>query len=272
MANRPVSIFIAYAEPDEYGSTELQKHLVMLRRKKVVSFFDQHKSIAMGADRTKAIEEGLQLADIILLILSPDFVASDECYDIQEKAIAMSAETALPVIPVLYKECDWTELEAIGRLQPLPRNKKFFGSNRQDEDRVFTAISKEIGAMAKQLQPTLQPKTQNPSTPQPKTPQPLNPSIQNPSTQNPKPPPPTPIDTSDLIDLFTRGDSKKVLELLVDRTQGNADLFAKVVQMKARWQRLENDIMNGVISHSNSQIETNRINQALLNFIMGLGK
>jgi len=73
----------------------------------------------MGRD----IDQHLYEADVILLAVSSDFIASSYCFD-REMAVAlerMRRQEAL-VVPIILEACDWTVITHLSELQALPTN------------------------------------------------------------------------------------------------------------------------------------------------------
>src|SRR5579864_9832732 len=80
----PLSIFISYAHEDELLRQQLEAHLSLLRRQGLIA--DWHdRQILAGDEWTRDIDQHLETASIILLLISPDFLASDYCYDTEMK-------------------------------------------------------------------------------------------------------------------------------------------------------------------------------------------
>src|SRR5215204_933285 len=121
-AAEPVEVFISYSHRDDDLRAELQTHLVMLRRNGVVREWSDRR-INPGQEWDKQIDEHLESADIILLLVSPNFLASDYCYDI-EVARAMERHEAgeARVIPVILRHCDDWQSAPFGKLQALPKD------------------------------------------------------------------------------------------------------------------------------------------------------
>lgn len=106
---KEIKIFFSYSHKDRGMRDELEKHLVMLKRKKLISTWHD-KEISAGSELDKEIDENLLTADIILLLISIDFLASDYCYDIEmEKALEMHKSGQAVVIPIILRECDWSD-------------------------------------------------------------------------------------------------------------------------------------------------------------------
>lgn len=103
-----------------------------------------------GEDFGAAIAAELEKADLILLLVSPDFLASDYCYE-REMARAMErhAAGAAKVLPVILRPCDWHEAP-FGRLLATPTDGKPI-TKFADLDDAFLEVTKAIKAAAASL-------------------------------------------------------------------------------------------------------------------------
>jgi hypothetical protein len=104
------SLFFSYSHADENLRDQLEKHLSGLQRQGIISSWHDRR-ITAGANFGQAIDAHLNTADIILLLISPDFIASDYCY---EKEMTMALERhqlgEARVVPVILRPCDWHDL------------------------------------------------------------------------------------------------------------------------------------------------------------------
>ncbi|MBL6988114.1 MAG: TIR domain-containing protein [Methylobacter sp.] len=146
----PVKLFISYSHEDEDLRAELEKHLKPLQRKKVIDTWHDRK-IGVGTEWQQAIDEKLETADIVLLLVSPDFLNSDYCNDMEiQCAMRKHEEKTTVVIPILLRHCD-TDGAAFMKIQGLPKNllpvKKW-----NDQDEAFTDIAKGIRIVARLIQ------------------------------------------------------------------------------------------------------------------------
>ena len=118
-SDEPLEIVISYAHRDQALKDELIVHLSPLRRQGIIA--DWHdRNINAGADWKKEIDTHLDTAGMILLLVSPDFIASDYCYEIEMKrALERHYAGECRVIPVFLRACDWKG-SPFGRLQGLP--------------------------------------------------------------------------------------------------------------------------------------------------------
>ena len=80
----PVELFIAYSHVDELLKDELIKHLSPMSRSGIIEEWHDRR-INPGADWTSQISDALNRCQIILLLISADFIHSDYCYGVEMK-------------------------------------------------------------------------------------------------------------------------------------------------------------------------------------------
>jgi hypothetical protein len=116
-----VRLFYSYARLDEDLRRRMEGHLSLLKRNGViVSWHD--REILAGAPWAGAIDQHLEEADVILLLISSFFLASDYCFDIEMKrALERQKAGQALVIPIILRPVDWHDAP-FARLQCLPRN------------------------------------------------------------------------------------------------------------------------------------------------------
>lgn len=114
-------IFISYAHEDEDLKKELDKHLKVLKRSSKIQVWNDRELLA-GQEWDQTIMSELNMANIILLLISVDFNASDFIWD-KELASAMKRheEGTAHVVPIILRKCEWSSLP-YAKLQALPRN------------------------------------------------------------------------------------------------------------------------------------------------------
>lgn len=140
----PLQLFYsyAYARRDERLRNELEKHLSALRNQGYITDWHNRKIVA-GKEWAREVDEHFDTAHIILLLVSPDFMASNYCNDVQIKR-AMERHDAgeARVIPILLRPVDWHDAP-FGKLQALPFNGKPI-SSWQNTDEALYQIAQEI--------------------------------------------------------------------------------------------------------------------------------
>ena len=118
-----VKVFFSYSHKDESLRNELDTHLSILKRNGIINSWHDRRIVA-GTDFSKEIDSYLKNADIILLLISPDFLDSDYCYD-NEMKIAMTRHDNAEciVIPVILRPCRWQDAP-FGKLLAIPTDGK----------------------------------------------------------------------------------------------------------------------------------------------------
>ena len=115
------TLFFSYSHVDENLRDQLQIHLAGLQRQGLISSWHDRR-ITAGDDFGEAIDSHIDTADVILLLVSPDFIASDYCYEREMKrALERHQRAAARVIPVILRPCDWKDLP-FGKLLATPKD------------------------------------------------------------------------------------------------------------------------------------------------------
>jgi hypothetical protein len=115
------NVFISYSHKDETFRNDLEEHLSMLRRKGVISVWHDRKILA-GDDWKGKIDENMDKADIVLFLISPSFLASDYCYDIEvKKAIENKESGRCQIISIIIRSCDWHDCD-FSMFQAVPKD------------------------------------------------------------------------------------------------------------------------------------------------------
>jgi internalin A len=123
MVDSPLKVFYSYAHKDDTLRNEMETHLKILERRGLISPWHD-RLIRQGDQWAGEIDVNLEIADIILLLVSADFIASDYCYS-KEMTLALEREKAgkARVIPVILRDCHWKGAP-FGDFQGLPKDFK----------------------------------------------------------------------------------------------------------------------------------------------------
>jgi hypothetical protein len=119
--SKAIEIFIAYAHEDEKLRNELEKRLVTMHRQGLITAWYDSQIVA-GSNRKQEINKHLNNAGIILLLVSPDYIASDECYEIEKHAMERYNAGEARVIPIILNYAEWEEA-SFSDLEILPSNR-----------------------------------------------------------------------------------------------------------------------------------------------------
>lgn len=143
------SVFFSYSHADEALRDQLEKQLSILRRQGVIETWHDRR-IGAGEEIDRAISENLMSADIILLLISPDFINSDYCYDC-EMTVAMERHERgeAIVIPVILRACQWHGAP-FGKLNATPPDGRPI-TQAVDRDQAFLEVANAVQAAAKRL-------------------------------------------------------------------------------------------------------------------------
>ena len=144
-----VEVFYTYAHKDETFRNKLETHLSLLQRQGLITaWHDRH--IQPGTDWSQAIDEHLERASVILLLISADFLASDYCYGIEMKrALERQKANEARVIPILLRPVDWKEAP-FAYLQALPIGAKPI-STWSNRDAAFTNVAAGIRRVIEEI-------------------------------------------------------------------------------------------------------------------------
>src|SRR5436305_801385 len=154
---REIKLFYCYAREDRPLRDELEKHLSWLKRRyQLTNWHD--REILPGEEWEQAIDTHLNTAQLILLLISSDFMASDYCYGKEmQRALERHRAGTCRVIPILMRPTYWEEAP-FSSLQLLPIN-AIPVTRWPDRDEAFQNVVTEISRTIKDL--ILPDKTQN---------------------------------------------------------------------------------------------------------------
>lgn len=116
--------FISYCHHDKAALERLHVHLKNLTRGgHIETWYD--RDILAGSDLNAEIERELESADIFLLLVSPDFIASDYCVEREmARALERHATGKARMVPIIVEECDWKAMGELRQLKAVPTDGK----------------------------------------------------------------------------------------------------------------------------------------------------
>ena len=122
-SKRPYNVFYSYADEDANLLKKLDNHLRILERQGEIKAWDK-RNISAGREREREVYNLMNKSSIILLLISPNFFASDYSYIIEmTHAIKRRRENEAYIIPILLRPCVW-DLEGLPlrEYEVLPSN------------------------------------------------------------------------------------------------------------------------------------------------------
>jgi hypothetical protein len=146
---RPIQLFYSYAREDERLRKKLENHLSGLRYDGIIEDWND-RMIEAGSEWNSQIDQYLNRADIILLLVSPYFMSSPYIRNVElNRAMERHDAGEARVIPVIMCPCDWKGA-SFGKLQALPRDAKAVTS-WPNQDEAFLDIALGIRKVVEEL-------------------------------------------------------------------------------------------------------------------------
>ena len=98
--------FISYSHEDATLLNHFHRHLSALRRTTLLESWDDREILA-GQNIDNEVDRRLDQADLFLPLISPDFIASNYCYDREfQRALELHGQGRILIVPVILRDCD----------------------------------------------------------------------------------------------------------------------------------------------------------------------
>jgi CheY-like chemotaxis protein len=152
MLEESISVFYSYAQDDERLQKRLEQHLSALQQQGTIVTWHK-RNIHAGSEWQKEVDKHLNTAQIILLLISASFLASQYCYSVEmQRALERQKCGDAHVIPIILRPVDWRE-SPFGKLQVLPHGEKpVTGRSWKNLDEAFASIAHDIRGIVVHLQ------------------------------------------------------------------------------------------------------------------------
>jgi internalin A len=148
-ASQGVRVFISYAHKDEEFRAQLDAHLKLFQRIRLIDKWDD-RLIKPGEEWRGSIDENLEGADIILFLVSADFLNSDFSWNEEMmRALERHKTGEARVIPVIIRDCAWQEAK-FAKLQALPKEGKAV-TLWPDRDSAWRNVAEGIKKVAEEI-------------------------------------------------------------------------------------------------------------------------
>jgi hypothetical protein len=143
------NVFISYSHRDVIWKDRLVSHLRALERQGTLSIWDT-SDLPAGLDWSNQINETVKKADIAVLLISPDFLASDYIVERELPALLRRmGKEDLTVLPVILRPSAWSAIPELAQLQFLNSDAKPLAANTDyDADQTLSSIAMRIGEIA----------------------------------------------------------------------------------------------------------------------------
>jgi internalin A len=144
-----VRLFYSYSHKDETLRNELETYLKLWQRQGLLETWHDRK-IEAGAEWKQKIDDNLERADIILLLVSADFIASDYCYEKEMgRALERHEKGEARVIPVIVRDVNW-RIAPFAKLQALPKDGRAV-TLWEDRDSAWRNVSEGIERVVEEM-------------------------------------------------------------------------------------------------------------------------
>ena len=146
-----IKVFYCYAREDKALRATLEKHLGNLKRQELITGWSD-RNIDAGKEWAKEIDSNLNAANIILLLISPDFMHSEYCYSIEMiHALERHENGTARVIPIILRHVEY-EGAPFSRLQALPTGAVPITDRKwRNRDEAFYDVAQGIRKVVKEL-------------------------------------------------------------------------------------------------------------------------
>ena len=144
-----VRLFYSYSHKDEGLRNELETHLKLLQLQGLIEPWNDRK-IEAGDEWKQKIDENLERANIVLLLVSADFMASDYCYEKEmSRAMERHERKEARVIPVIVRDVNWKGA-LFSQLQALPKD-GLAVTKWPDKDSAWRNVSEGIEKVVEEM-------------------------------------------------------------------------------------------------------------------------
>lgn len=145
----PCHVFCCYARKDQDFLYDIKVHLNPLEREGLITI-KADIDVSPGMEWETTILHHLEVADIILLLISPDFIASDYCFNEEmRRAIVRHEQGTARVVPVIIRPTSW-HIAPLSKLQALPKDATPI-SLWQNKDTAFLNVTDGIRLIVQEL-------------------------------------------------------------------------------------------------------------------------
>ena len=122
--SNPVRVFFSYCHKDEIFRSSLEVHLKLLKKHNIIKqWYDGN--ILPGESIPDSVRDKLEEADIVLFLISADFINSDECMKEWDNAkISPTDGRTRHRIPIILSPCAWKDLLEDEKIKALPNDGK----------------------------------------------------------------------------------------------------------------------------------------------------
>lgn len=144
-------VFISYSHKDEKFKEQFETHLSGLIRQNLIELWTD-SNIYIGDKWDQKIKEKLMNSDVVIFLLSSDFLSSEYINEIEiKKTIERHNRNEVLIAPIFLRPCDF-ESSLLSSFQGVPREAKFI-STWDDIDSAFYEVTREFKKLVNEFKP-----------------------------------------------------------------------------------------------------------------------
>lgn len=150
------NVFVSYSHKDESYKDQLIVHLNGLVRNDIIKLWDD-RQILIGQDWDASIKKKLDESDLVLFLISADFLSSSYIHDVEIKnTLVRHSNGEILFVPIFLRPCDF-ESSIFSTYQGVPRDARFV-STHSDIDMAFLEVVKELKQLINSFEPQIKKK------------------------------------------------------------------------------------------------------------------
>jgi hypothetical protein len=142
-------IFISYSHLDETFKAQFTQHLKSLERTGEIEVWHDRQLMG-GDDFAGKIDANLSQADVVLLLVSANFIASDYCHEVEMRtALERHEKGQTVVVPVILDFCNWHS-SPFGHLTAIPPDGREI-TRFPNFNEGFNLVVRELSRLVKEI-------------------------------------------------------------------------------------------------------------------------
>jgi len=242
-------LFVSYSRKDVAYLEEFKVQTAGLRRNNVVEVWTDQE-IVPGNVWEANLKAQLESADIMIFLVSPDFIASDYIYDVEiGKAIERHNRGEVVIVPVIIRPCDFSSTP-LTKFQALPKNAEPISKWENRDEAWMNAVDG--------LKRTIENANE------------LKKESKNNTTENNRLK--SDESTDESLKMKIANDIEAAINDLLKITKAkDNELHNSIIMQSGKFNRLKKEINNGTITAEQQRISISKIERALLSIVDELG-
>jgi hypothetical protein len=144
-------LFVSYSHHDRSWLEQLKIHLALLIRRGLVHVWSDTR-IGIGSRWKEEIETALSESDAAVLLVTPDFLASDFIWNEELPKLVAHQKQGMQILPLIVRPCAWRIAPELAALQSRPADGRPLAlGNDAEIDLALTEFAYELADRLKQL-------------------------------------------------------------------------------------------------------------------------